>query len=142
MRILITGGAGFIGSHSVDAALASGHSVRIIDNLSTGSPNNVPAEAELIVGDVTDRKLVRAVAEGCDAFLHLAALVSAPESLAQPVATFDVNAAATVNVLEAARQVVRAASFLLLHAQFMATFRDAKTRTRRSNCCRLMLQAK
>ena len=71
---LMTGGAGFIGSHLVDALLATGHGVRIVDDLSTGSRNNVPDGAELIVGDVADRYLMgRAMAETADCF-YLAAI--------------------------------------------------------------------
>jgi UDP-glucose 4-epimerase len=105
MRILITGGAGFIGSHTIDAALAAGHEVRVFDNLSTGSRDNVPANVELVVGDVTDRSQVRAAAEGCAAILHLAAIVSVQQSLREPVETYTINTTGTVNVLEAAREV-------------------------------------
>lgn len=103
MNILITGGAGFIGSHSADLALAAGHSVRVLDNLSSGSRANVPAGAELVVGDVTDAAQVRAAAAGCEAVLHLAALVSVPQSMREPGGTLAINTVGTANVLEAAR---------------------------------------
>ena len=105
MQLLITGGAGFIGSHSVEAAKAAGYRVRVFDNLSSGNRENLPAGTELVVGDVTDWAQVRAAAEGCDAVLHLAALVSVPQSMRQPVDTLAINTAGTANVLEAARQV-------------------------------------
>jgi UDP-glucose 4-epimerase len=104
MQILITGGAGFIGSHSIDAAKMAGYRVRVFDDLSSGSRDNIPSGAELIVGDVRNWEQVRAAAEGCDAVLHLAALVSVPQSMRQPVETLAINTEGTANVLEAARQ--------------------------------------
>ena len=104
MQILITGGAGFIGSHSVAAALAAGHTVRVFDNLSSGDHANLPASVDLTVGDVTDPAAVDAAVAGCDAVLHLAALVSVPQSMREPEATFQINAAGTANVLDAARR--------------------------------------
>jgi UDP-glucose 4-epimerase len=104
VQLLITGGAGFIGSHSIEAAKAAGHRVRVLDDLSSGSRDNLSGGAELVVGDVTNYDQVRAAAEGCDAVLHLAALVSVPQSMRQPVDTLAINAAGTANVLEAARQ--------------------------------------
>lgn len=105
MQLLITGGAGFIGSHSVEAAKAAGHNVRVFDNLSSGSRENVPDKVELVVGDITNAAQVRAAAEGCDAVLHLAALVSVPQSMREPAETLTINTVGTANVLEAARQV-------------------------------------
>lgn len=104
MRVLVSGGAGFIGSHSVAALLAAGHAVRVLDNLSTGQAAQVPPGAELLVGDVTDQGTVAAAVEGCDAVLHLAALVSVPQSLEEPVATFALNTSGTAYMLEAARR--------------------------------------
>jgi UDP-glucose 4-epimerase len=104
MQMLITGGAGFIGSHTTDAALAAGHTVRVLDDLSSGDRANLPAAADLIEGDVTDDDVVRAAIADCDAVIHLAALVSVPQSLREPVRTHHVNTTGTVTVLEAARQ--------------------------------------
>lgn len=104
MHLLITGGAGFIGSHSIAAAKAAGHHVRVFDNLSTGSRENVLAGAELVVGDITNAAQVRDAADGCDAVLHLAALVSVPQSMRAPQETLAINTEGTANVLEAARQ--------------------------------------
>lgn len=104
MRILITGGAGFIGSHSAQVAQAAGHAVRVLDNLSTGLPENVPAGVELVAGDIRDAATVAAAVDGCDAILHLAAVVSVPLSLREPVETFNVNTAGTLLLLDAARR--------------------------------------
>jgi len=104
MKILITGGAGFIGSHSADALIAAGHTARIYDNLSTGERANVSRDAELIVGDIRDFEATCAAARGMDAVLHLAALTGAPQSLAIPYESYSVNAQGAVNVFEAARR--------------------------------------
>lgn len=104
MHILITGGAGFIGSHTTDAALSAGHRVRVLDNLHTGNRRNLPASVEFVYGDVTNLAHLHAAMAGCDAVIHLAALVSVPHSLTAPLETHRVNTTGAVNVLEAARQ--------------------------------------
>jgi len=103
MQLLVTGGAGFIGSHTVNAAVQAGHRVRVLDDLSSGERTNLPAMAEFIMGDVTDHETVANAVAGCDAVIHLAALVSAPQSLQEPVRTHHVNTTGTVTVLDAAR---------------------------------------
>lgn len=105
MRFVITGGAGFIGSHVSERLIAGGHDVRVIDNLSTGSSENLDlANVELQVGSVCDSDFVRRAVAGSDGIIHLAALGSVPRSLQDPRASFDVNAIGTLNVLEAARE--------------------------------------
>lgn len=102
-KYLVTGGAGFIGSHLVEELLRRGESVRIADNFSTGLRANVPAGVELVEGDVADEATaVRAVA-GCDYVLHQAAVPSVPRSVAEPMATHRANVDGTVSVLVAAR---------------------------------------
>lgn len=114
-RCLVTGGAGFIGSHLTDALLARGHAVRVVDNLSAGLLENVPAGAELRVGDLTDPAVAAAAVDGCEFVLHQAAIPSVPRSIAAPRPSHDTNINATFNVLIAARdagvrRVVYAAS--------------------------------
>lgn len=117
MRVLITGGAGFIGSHVADAAVAAGHDVLVLDDLSSGKKTNVPARAELVVGDVRDRVLVEATFARFrpEAVSHQAAQVSVSVSTREPIRDAEVNVIGTLNVLEAAvragtRQVVFAST--------------------------------
>src|SRR5437762_2368637 len=106
MQVLITGGAGFIGSHLTEALLARGHAVRVLDNLSSGKRENLPARAgvELIVGDVRDAAAVDRATAGVEAIIHLAAVASVAASVADPVGTHATNFLGTLNLLEAARR--------------------------------------
>ncbi|HEY9855065.1 MAG TPA: SDR family oxidoreductase [Stenomitos sp.] len=107
MRILVTGGAGFIGSHSVEALLAAGHHVRVFDNLSTGSLDNLAAclgRVEFVEGDIRDEVSLMLAMAGIEAVLHLAAVVSVPISVESTGFTHSVNATGTLNVMEVARR--------------------------------------
>lgn len=99
---LVTGGAGFIGGH-LSAALARGCKVRVLDNLSTGRPENVPDGVEFIRADVRSRDAVRAGLRGVDYVFHEAALPSVARSVEDPLSTHDVNVNGTLEVLEACR---------------------------------------
>ncbi len=100
---LVTGGAGFIGSHLVDALLAAGHRVRVLDDLSTGKRCNLDPRAELMVGDVADGATVRAAAAGVEGCFHLAAIASVARANEDWAGTSRVNLGGTVAVLDAAR---------------------------------------
>ena len=106
MLYLVTGGAGFIGSHITDRLLAEGHRVRILDNFSTGKHDNIPASAavEVIEGDVGNTDTVRQCMEAVDIVFHQAAIASVPETVGNPLASERTNYRGTLNVLEAARQ--------------------------------------
>nr|WP_319526927.1 NAD-dependent epimerase/dehydratase family protein [Pseudomonas laurentiana] len=104
--ILITGGAGFIGSHLSDALLAKGYAVRVLDDLSTGKRSNLQLQhpkLQLIEGDVADATLVAQAAAGCQAVVHLAAVASVQASVEDPVKTHQSNFIGTLNVCEAMR---------------------------------------
>jgi len=100
--VLITGGAGFIGSHIADTLVGS-NEVRVLDDLSTGSRDNVPSEAELLEGSVCDRDTLETAMADVDLVFHEAAMVSVPESIERPRRCHDVNGTATIDVLEEAR---------------------------------------
>ena len=105
MRTIVTGGAGFIGSHVVEALLARGDEVHVVDNLSKGTRDNVPAAATLHVLDVREPLDALAQETGAEAFVHLAAQADVRVSVARPAFDAEVNVIGTVNVLEAARLV-------------------------------------
>lgn len=105
-RCLVTGGAGFVGSHLVDALLELGHEVRVLDNFSTGDRWNllhVAGEIELVEGDLRSFERVLAATTGCELVFHQAALPSVPRSVQDPLTTSAVNVTGTLNVLLAAR---------------------------------------
>ncbi len=102
---LVTGGAGFIGSHLVAHLLAQGHHVRVLDDLSTGKRENLPLDpaCQLCIGDVSHRTMVRSAMQGVAGVFHLAAVASVPRSTEAWSESHRVNQTGTVNVLEAAR---------------------------------------
>lgn len=105
--ILVTGGAGFIGSNLVDALLARGNSVRVLDNLSMGKLANLPMDnprLTFIEGDVADAGLVSRAVVGCAAVVHLAAVASVQASVDDPVSTHQSNFIGTLNLCEAMRE--------------------------------------
>ncbi len=115
---LVTGGAGFIGSHIAAALIARGDRVRVFDDLSSGRRANLAAACasvgapqegpdcpiELVVGDLTDAEAVARACEGVAGVFHEAAQVSVPQSVAKPARSYQVNAMGTLNVLEGARR--------------------------------------
>ena len=105
-RVLVTGGAGFIGSHLVEALLSVEALVVVLDDLSAGQASNLPTSdrLELLHGSIAHTDALTRAMQGCDVVFHLAALVSVPRSLTNPRLYHDVNASGTLNVLEAARR--------------------------------------
>ncbi|HIE09067.1 MAG TPA: SDR family oxidoreductase [Armatimonadetes bacterium] len=104
---LVTGGAGFIGSHIVERLVRLGKKVRVVDNLSTGRLENIAHlldEIEFIEGDICDPDLVREAMEGVEFVLHQAAIPSVPRSVENPLSTHEANVTGTVNVLVAAKE--------------------------------------
>ncbi len=105
---LVTGGAGFIGSHIAERLLSLGHSVRVVDNLSTGHQANIanlPGDLEFVRGDLRSAEICQHAVTDIDVVFHVAALPSVPRSLADPGATHDNNVNATMRLLEACTQV-------------------------------------
>lgn len=104
MTVLVTGGAGYIGSHMVHALVEAGESVVVIDNLSTGFSTYLPEGVPLFIGDVADENLVEGViaAHGIDAIIHFAGSVVVPESMRDPLAYYRNNTMTTRNLLNAA----------------------------------------
>ncbi|MEJ5224609.1 MAG: SDR family NAD(P)-dependent oxidoreductase, partial [Anaerolineales bacterium] len=106
-HVLVTGGAGFIGSHLVRALIARGERVRVLDNLSTGKMENLSGlegQFEMLTGDLRDPAAVQTAVQGVDLVFHEAAFVSVPQSMQEPQVCFDVNVRGTESLLEAARK--------------------------------------
>ena len=107
MRALVTGGAGFIGSHLTEGLVSRGYEVRVLDNLCAGKKENLAAvmdRIELRIGDIRDKETVTGAMRGMDIVFHQAALRSVPASIDDPASFNEVNAAGTMNILIAARE--------------------------------------
>lgn len=106
MKVLVTGGGGFIGSHLAERLVAEGHDTRVLDNFSTGRRENLDGfagEVEVVEGDITSYERVHNAVRGCEAVFHQAALPSVPRSIQDPLTSNAVNTVGTLNVLLAAR---------------------------------------
>lgn len=129
--VLVTGGAGFIGSHLVDALLDRGARVRVLDDFSTGRRENLRhalGSIELIEGDLRDPETCRRAAEGAQVVFHQGALGSVPRSMKDPATTFAVNVAGTANVFAAARDAeVRR----VVYASSSSVYGDSETLPKR-----------
>ncbi|MGD0204331.1 MAG: SDR family NAD(P)-dependent oxidoreductase [Candidatus Bathyarchaeia archaeon] len=108
-KVLVTGGAGFIGSHLVDRLVKDGYDIRVIDDLSTGRLGNIEGhlsagKVDFVKGDIRDASLVSKSVDGVDVVVHLAALTSVPFSVKNPDLVFDVNVVGTLNLIRAYAQ--------------------------------------
>src|SRR5437588_11858921 len=132
-KVLVTGGAGFIGSHVADLVLESGYHVRSLDKYSPqilparARPRYVPADAELLIGDIRDKTTVERALRGIDAVVHLAALVGVGQSMYEIISYTDVNDVGTAVLLEvlARRPVER-----LVCASSMSIYGEGSARRR------------
>ena len=105
--ILVTGGAGFIGSHTVELLLRKGYSVVVLDNFRTGEISNInhlAGKIKIVQGDVRDEKLLSEIVKNIDGIIHLAAVVSVDEAIERPKEAFEINGIGTLNLLELARK--------------------------------------
>ena len=115
MHYLVTGGAGFIGSHIADHLARAGEDVTVLDDLSTGRRENLaalPAGVRFVEGTITDAETCRRVVADADYVVHQAALPSVPRSIENPLATHAVAATGTLNLLDAARRTGRVQRFV------------------------------
>src|SRR3954469_17525725 len=136
MTVLVTGGAGYIGSHMVHALVETGESVVVIDNLSTGFSHYLPEGVPLFIGDVADENLVEGVitAHGIDAIIHFAGSVVVPESMRDPLAYYRNNTMTTRNLLNAAvrcgvkRFIFSSTAAVYGNPEIMPVTEDAPTR--------------
>lgn len=107
-KVVVTGGAGFIGSHIAEALLELGYPVTILDDLSTGDPRNLVSArckgVELVQGSILDEQVVDRALSGADAVFHLAAIPSVPRSIDEPLLSHEVNSTGTLKLLEACRR--------------------------------------
>ena len=119
---LVTGGAGFIGSHLVDRLLATGHQVRVLDNLSTGRIENLPTEAQLVVADVRSKAAIVDALDGVDGVFHLAAVASVMRCNEAWRDCHEINLGATVTLLDACRD--REPTLPFVYASSAAVYGD------------------
>ena len=103
MKVLVTGGAGFIGTNLTLNLLSSGYEVKVFDDLSTGLKANIPKDADFVNASILEANQIDKSIEDCEVVVHLAARGSVPRSIKDPIATHNVNSTGTLNVLEAAR---------------------------------------
>ena len=122
---LVTGGAGFIGSHLCDALIAAGDRVRVLDDLSTGSHDNLPAGVTLLLGDVADPALLDAALDGTAGCFHLAAIASVERGRLDWAETHRVNQTATVAVFDAIRR--QGTPIPVVYASSAAVYGDCPT---------------
>jgi UDP-glucose 4-epimerase len=121
---LVTGGCGFIGSHLVEALLRRGDRVRVIDDLSTGKRDNVPADVELLIGDVADKELAARAIDGVDGIYHLAAIASVQRSSEDWLGTHRANLTGSITVFDAARSAKARAPLPVVYASSAAVYGD------------------
>lgn len=123
-KYLVTGGAGFIGSHLVEKLLEQGHQVIVLDDLSTGKRENLPSEAELVVGDIVDQQVVKSCLDGVDGCYHLAAIASVEKSNKEWIQTHRVNLTGTITIFDAAKTAKQGQAIPVVYASSAAIYGD------------------
>ena len=124
MNYLVTGGCGFIGSHLCVALVEQGHSVRVLDDLSTGSTDYLPESVDLVLGNVIDPSVVKEALKGMDGCFHLAAVASVERSMNDWIGAHKVNQQATVNLFEAVRSMTATNAIPIVFASSSAIYGD------------------
>ncbi len=138
-RYLVTGGAGFIGSHLCDALVGRGDSVRVLDDLSTGHRHNLPAGVDFIEGDIADPVAAQAAMEGVDGCFHLAAIASVERGVTDWTGTHRVNLTGTVTLLDTIRR--QGSKVPMVYASSAAVYGDCQTIPVHEDCERRPLSA-
>ncbi len=123
-KVIVTGGAGFIGSHLADALIKDGFNVVILDNLSTGKKLNVNKTAQFVKADIRDLKKIKPYFKNADLIFHLAAMARIQPSIKDPINSFDNNVAGTLNILLAARD---AGVRRVIYSASSSSYGDQKT---------------
>jgi UDP-glucose 4-epimerase len=132
---LVTGGCGFIGSHLLEALIARGDRARVLDDLSTGSVENLPAGVELLRADVADAETVRAAMQGVDGCFHLAAIASVERSTTDWVRTHRTNLSGTIAVLDSAKRTSRHTPIPVVYASSAAVYGNSSELPLRETLC-------
>jgi len=140
-RFLVTGGAGFIGSHLVEALLDEGHAVRVLDDLSSGNSDNLPRAVELIKADVADPDIVGRAFDGIEGCFHLAAIASVEQCNREWLRTHQVNLTGTINIFNEARRARRRGEVPVVYASSAAVYGDSHTTPADENSCAVPLSA-
>ena len=138
---LVTGGAGFIGSHLVEALITDGHRVRVLDDLSSGRPENIPATVEFIRGDITDPDVIGPAFDGIDGCFHLAAIASVEQGNRDWVRTHQVNLTGTINLCNAARHRRGVGDTPIVYASTAAVYGNAGRAPISEDACTLPISA-
>ena len=125
--ILVTGGAGFLGSHLVDALVQDGHAIRVLDDLSSGTRENLPRHIEFIYGDVTDPAAVERAFDGIEACFHLAAIAAVVRPSCEWRRTHEVNLTGTINIFEQARRLRDRQEVPIVYASTAAIYGDCNS---------------
>lgn len=132
MNVLVTGGAGFIGSRTCDALVAGGHCVTVLDDLSTGYADNLSPKARLVEGSILDDAALKDAVAGQDGVVHLAGFTSVPDSFTTHQACFEMNVDGTLGVLEAAAD---AGVERIVFASSSAVYSDTDTNIKHETDC-------
>jgi UDP-glucose 4-epimerase len=123
---LVTGGAGFVGSHLVKALLNQGCAVRVLDDLSSGDRDNLPPQVEFIHGDVVNPRIVEQAFDGIDGCFHLAAIPSVVRSNCEWLRTHQVNLTGTINIFDHARRLRHQREIPVVYASTAAVYGDCR----------------